>query len=112
MEIEISHENFDIRKHSEMLVVQEIREQIRLIEKGVHTKESRFILRVLRSLPNTRRKLNNSILRSITYIIISGAERESILSLIPSNLGEDCDMDVKNKSFKQINMLMNEAQRI
>lgn len=82
------------KKDLDSVVVQEIRDQIRQIEKAVATKESRFILRVLRSLPNTRRKLNGSILRSIVYLFTSGAERESALSLIPIKIGEDVDADV------------------
>lgn len=82
------------KKDSDAIVVQEIRDQIRQIEKAVATKESRFILRVLRTLSNTRRKLNNSILRSIAYLFTSGTERESVLSLIPTKIGEEFDVDV------------------
>lgn len=45
--------------------IQEIKEQIKQIEKAVQTKEQRFVLRVLRALPNTRRKLTVPVLKSL-----------------------------------------------
>lgn len=45
--------------------IQEIKEQIKQIEKAVQTKEQRFVLRVLRALPNTRRKLTIPVLKSL-----------------------------------------------
>ena len=51
------------------------------------TKEPRFVLRVLRSLPNTRRRLNPVVLRRIVNNSFSNAhkERDNLLNLI----GED-----------------------
>ncbi|XP_017300014.1 probable 26S proteasome non-ATPase regulatory subunit 3 [Diaphorina citri] len=45
--------------------IQEIKDQIKQIEKAVQTKEQRFVLRVLRALPNTRRKLTVPVLKSL-----------------------------------------------
>lgn len=60
--------------------VQEIREHAKQIDKAVASKEPRFILRVLRSLPNTRRKLNANVLRSLAaQLYPAGAERDSVL---------------------------------
>lgn len=82
------------KKDLNMVAVLEIREQVRQIEKAVVTKESRFISRVLRQLPNTRRKLNYSILRNIVNSIIYGIERDSVLSLLPSEHGVDHNIDI------------------
>lgn len=54
-------EKVDVNAHS----LQEIKDQIKQIEKAVQTKEQRFVLRVLRSLPNTRRKLTVNVLKSL-----------------------------------------------
>ncbi|XP_014253269.1 probable 26S proteasome non-ATPase regulatory subunit 3 isoform X2 [Cimex lectularius] len=64
--------------------IQEIREHIRQIEKAVQNKEPRFILRVLRSLPNTRRKLNANVLRGIIsgFYTHSNAEKDALMAFI------------------------------
>lgn len=68
-----------LKKDADLSAVQEIREHAKQIDKAVASKEPRFILRVLRSLPNTRRKLNANVLRSlVTQLYPSGAEREAI----------------------------------
>jgi 26S proteasome regulatory subunit N3 len=72
-----------VKKNADLLAVQEIREHARQIDKAVLNKEPRFVLRVLRSLPNTRRKLNPAVLRSlVTQLYPAGAEREAILLFI------------------------------
>lgn len=69
-----------LKKEAETNAVQEIREHAKQIDKAVASKEPRFILRVLRSLPNTRRKLNATVLRSLAAQLYPvGAEREAIL---------------------------------
>ncbi|EDW63690.1 probable 26S proteasome non-ATPase regulatory subunit 3 [Drosophila virilis] len=86
MEVDATPETLaDEKKNQDLATVQEIREQIRQIEKSVASKESRFILRVLRNLPNTRRKLNGVVFRNLAQSIYPvGADRESALSLTPA----------------------------
>ena len=62
----------------------DIREQTRQIEKAVHNKEQRFILRVLRALPNTRRKLNGNVLRKVVtgFYTHSVPERDALLAFV------------------------------
>lgn len=68
---------------AELLTVQEIREQALQIDKAATSKELRFILRVLRSLPNTRRKLSLVVVRSLAVQLFpAGAEREGIMAYI------------------------------
>lgn len=70
-------------KDADQNAVQEIREQAKQIDKAVVSKEPRFILRVLRSLPNTRRKLNANVLRALAaQLYPAGAERDSILVFV------------------------------
>lgn len=71
------------KKDADLLSVQEIRDHVRQIEKAVVSKEPRFILRVLRSLPNTRRKINAVVLRSlINHLYPAGPEKEVMLSFV------------------------------
>lgn len=81
------------KKDKDLAAVQEIREHCRQIEKAVVQKEPRFILRVLRSLPNTRRKLNTIVLRNLTtFLYPAGAERDAIsLFLEPLQAGQEIE---------------------
>ena len=78
-------------KNSSMLIL-DIREQLRQVEKSVITKEPRFVFRVLRSLPNTRRRLNPAVLRRIILHSYSYSikERDNLLNLV----GGDDSLDV------------------
>lgn len=69
--------------NTDLVSAQEIRDHARQIEKAVVSKEPRFVLRVLRSLPNTRRKVNATVLRSLAVNLYpSGLERESMLAFV------------------------------
>lgn len=71
------------KKDADLMTIQEIREQARLIEKAVVSKEPRFILRVLRGLPNTRRKLNPAVMNSlVSQLYPVGIEKDQILVYI------------------------------
>ena len=52
----------------------DIREQMKLIERGVHQKEVRYINRALRSLRSLRRKTNDAILRRVTVAYYPAGE--------------------------------------
>lgn len=72
-----------VKVDADVLAVQELREHAKQIEKAISSKEPRFILRVLRSLPNTRRKTNPAVLRSLaTQIYPAGVERTTILKFV------------------------------
>ena len=62
----------------------DIREQLRQVEKSVMTKEPRFVFRVLRSLPNTRRRLNPIVLRRIILNSygVANKDRENLLNIV------------------------------
>merc|ERR1711884_814983 len=51
------------KKDADLLTLEDIREQVKNIEKAVSSKEPRFITRALRAIVTLRRKLNNSVLR-------------------------------------------------
>lgn len=54
---------FDITAHCV-----DIREQLKLIEKGVLQRESRFINRALRKLLSIRKRLNDTVLRRLLMV--------------------------------------------
>lgn len=78
----------DSKRDADLQSLQEIREHARQIEKAVTNKENRFIMRVLRCLPNTRRKLNGVVLRSLITQIYPPSERESLLAFVEEATGE------------------------
>lgn len=79
VEMECADDVENQKKEQDSTAVSEVREHCRQIEKAVFTKEPRFILRVLRSLPNTRRKLNSIILRNvIAHLYPPGSERDLV----------------------------------
>ncbi|GAB0097266.1 Probable 26S proteasome non-ATPase regulatory subunit 3 [Sergentomyia squamirostris] len=72
-----------LKLEADVLSVQELREHARQIEKAVVSKEPRFVLRVLRSLPNTRQKTNSLVLRSLsTQLYPAGQERNTVLVFV------------------------------
>uniref|UniRef100_A0A1B6DCY0 Probable 26S proteasome non-ATPase regulatory subunit 3 n=1 Tax=Clastoptera arizonana TaxID=38151 RepID=A0A1B6DCY0_9HEMI len=76
--------NLGEKKDSDITTLQDIKDHTRQIEKAVQTKEPRFILRVLRSLPNTRRKLNPNVLRGLIsgFYTHSSTEKDALLAFI------------------------------
>ncbi|KAM7353100.1 regulatory particle non-ATPase 3 [Cochliomyia hominivorax] len=87
MEVDPSDEssNADGKKDQDVVHILEIREHIRKIDKAVISNEYRFIARVLRTLPSTRRKLNGAVLRYLATIVYpAGADREAALTYAPA----------------------------
>uniref|UniRef100_A0A1L8DT32 Probable 26S proteasome non-ATPase regulatory subunit 3 n=1 Tax=Nyssomyia neivai TaxID=330878 RepID=A0A1L8DT32_9DIPT len=72
-----------LKMETDVLSVLEIREHAKQIEKAVSSKEPRFILRVLRSLPNTRQKTNPVVMRALaTQLYPAGQDRNTILAFV------------------------------
>lgn len=69
----------------------DIRENIRQIERGVTTKESRFITRILRSILTIRKDLNSNILVSVIngFYTHSASEKEFMLSFFDEQMEVD-----------------------
>jgi len=76
-------------KDVDTLTFEDIRENIKLIERGIHSKETRYLIRVMRSLFSTRKRLNDSVLKRLInyYYITTGvqADKEFLLSFIDLN---------------------------
>ncbi|XP_014212251.1 probable 26S proteasome non-ATPase regulatory subunit 3 [Copidosoma floridanum] len=72
------------KKDVDLVTIHDLREHTRQIEKAVASKEPRFILRALRALPNTRRKLNPIVLRGIIggFYMKSSPDKEALLAWV------------------------------
>lgn len=59
---------------------------MRTIEKAVNSKEPRYILRVLRGLASTRKRLNDDVIRRLIlfYYGVNSTEREVLLGFAQS----------------------------
>lgn len=89
------------KKDVDTLSIQDIREHTRQIEKAIQTKEPRFILRVLRALPNTRRKLNPEVLRGVIsgFYTHSNTEKDALLNFVEEPM-EESSNSVKMRTGK------------
>jgi len=87
MKDEATEKKEEEKKDPDLLTVEDIREHCKLIRKSVETKEPRFILRVLRALPITRRKLTPVVLRTILKTFFTAeADKETkefLLKFVP-----------------------------
>lgn len=76
-------------KDADTLTFEDIRENIKLIERGIQSKETRYLIRVMRTLFSTRKRLNDPVLkRLINYYFITShvqADKEFLLSFIDLN---------------------------
>lgn len=71
-EMDKNNDNMEVEKTEEQkaeekanLVIQDLKAQLKEIERAVHSKEPRVISKVLRQLPRTRREISNDILIKI-----------------------------------------------
>jgi 26S proteasome regulatory subunit N3 len=76
---------------SDSLTIEELKEQARQIEKSVSSKEPRFVLRVLRSLATTRKRLNAKVMRKVIngFYTHSSNQKESLLAFIDEPMETD-----------------------
>lgn len=89
----------DCKRDLDLQSLQEIREQVRQIEKAVTSKENRFVSRVLRCLPNTRRKLNGIVLRGLISQIYPLSEREALVAFVEEAAGSsDIEQNTRVRS--------------
>ena len=89
-----------IEGNSDLTVLEEIKEHAKCIEKFVLNKEPRFMLRVIRALIATRKKLNSRVLIKLIngFYTVSSAQRDTLLAFIEQ---EPMDVDSTNQiAFK------------
>ena len=85
----------------DVLTVEEIKDHAKIIEKYVTTKEPRFMLRILRSLVSTRKRLNFKVLRKVIsgFHSSSPAAKDALLAFIDEPM-ETAETSVKSRSVK------------
>ncbi|EDO33969.1 predicted protein [Nematostella vectensis] len=85
-------------EEKEKLILEDMKEHVKCIEKAVSAKEPRFMLRAMRAIPGTRKKLKHSILRKLIcgYMPIASSNRDSLLAY----LDEPMDTEESGLAFR------------
>lgn len=78
-------------KDPDLLTLEDIREQVRYIEKAVSTKEHHYLTRVVRSVVRIRRKLNSNVLLRLIhgYLPRPSPLKDSFLKYLPESMDTD-----------------------
>ncbi|CAG0913356.1 unnamed protein product [Notodromas monacha] len=94
-------------KDADALTLEDIREHARLLEKSVASKEPRFAMRVLRTLPTTRRRLNPAVVRRLIegFYTHSPAERDNLLKFAGGRVTDETN----EATFKPLRNLKHTA---
>ncbi|KAM7540639.1 hypothetical protein Aperf_G00000025206 [Anoplocephala perfoliata] len=92
----------DAPKDVDLLTLEDIRDQIRYIEKSVATKELHFITRVLRGIVPIRRKINSNVLRGLvhTYFAPQSQQWNYFMEFLPEAMDAPPKLNLKTKSPK------------
>ncbi|XP_018645142.1 26S proteasome regulatory subunit S3, putative [Schistosoma mansoni] len=79
-------------KDADELLLEDIRDQIRYIEKSVMTKEIYYMTRVVRGLSGIRRRLNCNVLRGLMqgYFPNPSPQKTYFLEFLPEAMDTDC----------------------
>lgn len=89
----------ELKKDADVLAVQDLREHVRQIDKAVSSKEPRFAMRVLRSLPSTRRKLNGNVLRGIiNQVFPANADKEALLGFVEAAAAGSAEIEIPKRT--------------
>ncbi|XP_032890956.1 26S proteasome non-ATPase regulatory subunit 3 isoform X1 [Amblyraja radiata] len=90
------------QKELDLLTLEDIREHVKQIEKAVSSKEPRFVLRVLRALPSTCRKLNPTVLyKAINGFFVSNTStRDLLLAFLEEPMDTEGDVQFRPRTGK------------
>ncbi|KAJ8345619.1 hypothetical protein SKAU_G00298120 [Synaphobranchus kaupii] len=82
-------------KELDTLTLEDIKEHVKQIEKAVSGKEPRFVLRALRALPSTSRRLNLNVLHKAIsgFYTSNAAGKEYLLSFLEEPMDADGDVE-------------------
>jgi len=73
-------------KDPDTLTFEDIKENVKYLERGIQTKETRYLIRVMRTIFSTRKRLNDAVLkRLISYYYITSSfqsDKEFLLTFI------------------------------
>lgn len=83
------------------VAVEDILQNIARLQKGFISREERHVLRVLRTLPALRKKLNPAVLAKILSVSFKGNELEALQKFVPSSsMDTSADIAVAPSSLK------------
>lgn len=96
---------------ADQLIIDEIKEHARQIEKSVNQKEPRNVLRVLRTLVVTRKKLNSKVLRKIImgFYTHSIGQRDALLSLVNEAATDEMEVTSDQQQLQNGRQVVNNA---
>ncbi|KAB5530588.1 hypothetical protein PHYPO_G00131070 [Pangasianodon hypophthalmus] len=89
-------------KEQDSITLEDIKEQVKQIEKAVSGKEPRFVLRALRALPSTSRRLNPNVLhKAISGFYTSNATgKEFLLGFLEEPMDTEGDVQFRPRIGK------------
>jgi 26S proteasome regulatory subunit N3 len=101
----------EVKKDPDLLTIEDIREQVKQLEKAVYGKDFRYSLRVLRCLGNTRRKLNANVLRRLIhgYYTHSAKDRQAMENFIIDN--NEMEVDGENSTLPNPKLRASRAEK-
>jgi len=79
------------KKDPDVLTLEDLKQQVTLVEKSVQSKEPRFVSRVLRSMPATRKKLNFSVMTALIngYYTYPSSDKTKLLAFLEQSMETD-----------------------
>ncbi|XP_046841637.1 26S proteasome non-ATPase regulatory subunit 3-like [Xenia sp. Carnegie-2017] len=86
----------------EKLALEDFKEHVKHVEKGVNNKEPHFILRVLRSLASARKKLNHFLLRKLIsgYFIQASHAKNELLKFLDEPMETNLSVPYRPRTGK------------
>uniref|UniRef100_A0A8C1FEE0 26S proteasome non-ATPase regulatory subunit 3 n=1 Tax=Cyprinus carpio carpio TaxID=630221 RepID=A0A8C1FEE0_CYPCA len=86
----------------DQLTLDDIREHVKQIEKAVQGKEPRFVLRALRALPSTSRRLNHNVLQKAVsgFFTSNAASKEFLLGFLDEPVEREGDVQFRPRTGK------------
>ncbi|XP_048416796.1 26S proteasome non-ATPase regulatory subunit 3 [Stegostoma tigrinum] len=90
------------QKELDLITLEDIKEHVKQIEKAVSSKEPRFVLRALRALPPTCRRLNPTVLyKAINGFFVSNTSmRDFLLSFLEEPMDTEGDVQFRPRTGK------------
>ncbi|MBN3308743.1 PSMD3 ATPase, partial [Amia calva] len=89
-------------KELDTLTLEDIKEHVKQIEKAVSGKEPRFVLRALRALPSTSRRLNPNVLHKAIsgFYTSNAASKEFLLGFLEEPMDTEGDVQFRPRTGK------------
>uniref|UniRef100_A0A4W3IPY6 26S proteasome non-ATPase regulatory subunit 3 n=1 Tax=Callorhinchus milii TaxID=7868 RepID=A0A4W3IPY6_CALMI len=101
------------QKELDLITLEDIKEHVKQIEKAVSSKEPRFVLRALRALPSTCRRLNPTVLyKAINGFFVSNTStRDFLLAFLEEPMDTEGDVQFRPRTGKAASVpLLPEAE--